>query len=656
LSDLGPVARVAVDLPLAHLDRPFDYDVPEAMAATAVPGARVRVRFSGQLVDGWVLERAQTSEHVGRLAKLSRVVSPDPVLAPQIARLARAVADRYAGTLADVLRLAVPPRHATAEAKVDREAPAVPLPPVVATSSAWDDYSAGPAFLRAVRSARPARAVWGARPGPGEHVPRALAEAVAAAVEGGRGALVVVPDARDLTRLAPVMDEALGAGAHVQLTADLGPAERYRRFLRIRRGHVRVVLGTRAAMFAPVQDLGLVVVWDDGDDLHAEPHAPYPHVREVLALRSELEGAALLVGGYSVTAESQQLLTKGWAHALRSHQARLGPTINAAGGDVELARDEAARSARLPGIALRTAQEALRSGPVLVQVPRRGYLPTLACARCRQPARCTHCAGPLELTSGHAIAHCRWCGRPAGDWRCSECAGTRFRAQVVGAGRTAEELGRAFPGVRVLTSGRGEVLDTVPDSPALVVATPGAEPRAEGGYAAALLLDGWVLLERPDLRAGEETLRRWLNAAALVRTAADGGCVVVLADAERRPVQALVRWDPWWSASRELEDRQAVRLPPFARLAEITGSAEGVHELLEAAHLPAAAEVLGPQPVPPQPRTEGPERVRALVRAPLAEGLALAAALHEAQGVRAARKAGEQTGPERVRIDPADLA
>ncbi|HTY73259.1 MAG TPA: primosomal protein N' [Actinomycetes bacterium] len=655
MRDPLPVARVAVDVPLPHLDRPFDYEVPEAMAETAVPGTRVRVRFAGRLVDGWVLERATGSEHPGRLSRLSKVVSADPVLAPEIARLARAVADRYAGTLADVLRLAVPPRHARAEAGV---APEAPTPgeelPLAAGPGPWAAYRNGPAFLRAVAGALPARAVWSAAPGPGAAVADALAGAVAAARTAGRGALLVVPDARDVARLAPALDAVVGPGGHVQLTADLGPAERYRRFLAVRRGHVRVVLGTRAAAFAPVRDLGLAVVWDDGDDLHAEPHAPYPHVREILALRSELEGCALLVGGYAVTAEGQQLNVSGWAHPIVAQDHRRdAPRVRAAGGDAELARDEAARSARLPALAWRTAHDALRSGPVLVQVPRRGYLPTLACARCREPARCAHCGGPLTLTSGHAIAQCRWCARPAGGWRCPECGGDRFRAQVVGAVRTAEELGRAFPGVPVITSGRDGVRATVPADPALVVATPGAEPVADTGYAAALLLDGWALLERADLRAGEEALRRWLNAAALVRPAGAGGLVVVLADSARRPVQALLRWDPWWAAARELDDREAVRFPPAARLAEVTGSPAATEELLEAAHLPDSAEVLGPQALE---AGEGEQRVRLLIRTPRHDGLALASALHAAQGVRSARKAAETSGPVRVRIDPADLA
>ena len=112
-----PVARVAVDVALAHLDRPFDYAVPEHLDAAAGVGVRVRVRFAGRLVDGFVLERVAASEHAGRLAWLEKVVSTEQALPPEIAALCRAVADRYGGVLADVLRLALPPRHARVEAE-----------------------------------------------------------------------------------------------------------------------------------------------------------------------------------------------------------------------------------------------------------------------------------------------------------------------------------------------------------------------------------------------------------------------------------------------------------------------------------------------------------------------------------------------------------
>jgi primosomal protein N' (replication factor Y) len=197
-----PVARVAVDIPLAHLDRPFDYLIPERLSGQAVPGCRVRVRFAGQLVDGYLLDRAAESSHQGRLARLERVVSPEPVLSPEIMALAREVADRCAGTLADVLRLAIPPRHARTEtAAVPPAAEGADRPAGPPGPGPWARYPDGPAFLGALASSRGPRAVWSALPGP--HWPEEIARAVASVAAAGRGALAVVPDARDLSLLDP---------------------------------------------------------------------------------------------------------------------------------------------------------------------------------------------------------------------------------------------------------------------------------------------------------------------------------------------------------------------------------------------------------------------------------------------------------------------
>ncbi|MFB4286938.1 hypothetical protein ACBI99_04825 [Nonomuraea sp. ATR24] len=983
-----PVAKVAVDNPLPHLDRPFDYLVPASMHESAQPGVRVRVRFAGKLVDGFLLERADESEHAGRLTPLERVVSPERVLTPEVAGLARAVADRYAGTLADVLRLAVPPRHARtetatraaaasaeppkapsgpAERSTPPDLPSVPadrvrqpptataaLPPETPTSEppspeaatpgaatpeaatpeaatpeaatpeaatpgavtprtpspgtpspeaatpagptpegrtseapafpatgpetprseaatadaatpevpasagrtstapasaspaspaaastapasetptpedpqgatpggtqqggpplsnasrqvggpdlgaslqgggspdetvaarvgegvpqgdgaggvggvqdggrgegagrdlggAWGAYPMGASFLDALRHGRAPRAVWSALPGArGWAGP--VAEAVRATLDGGRGALVVVPDGKDVALLDAELDRMLGAGRHVALTADLGPAERYRRWLAVLRGQVRAVVGTRAAMFAPVERLGLVAIWDDGDDLHAERLAPYPHAREVLGLRAHRTGAAMLIGAYARTAEATQLLASRWARPIvadRQTIRSLAPHVRPAGEDAELAKDQAARAARLPSVAWRALRQGLESGPVLVQVPRRGYLPALACRHCRAPARCSHpptrtglpastgsaahagaaayagapggfvsqgqgvlggpggsgtagssapdagsgtagvgeamrlavpgdaayegegrtgtayggegrtgtayggegragagdglCRGPLALRGGHAAPYCRWCGRVDAAWKCEHCGSPRLRAVVVGARRTAEELGRAFPSVPVRTSGRDGVLASVPGSRALVVATPGAEPVAEGGYAAVVLLDGWALLGRADLRAGEEAVRRWMNAAALVRPR---GELVVLADAGLPAVQALLRWDAVTHAERELAERVELGFPPAVRMATLTGTAAAVRQMVAEARLPADAQVLGPVPI------DDSGQERAMIRVPRGSGAALAAALKGASGVRAARKTPDVV---RVSVDPLDL-
>lgn len=733
------VARVVVDTPLPHLDRPFDYRVPANMDEKAVPGCRVRVYFNNRKLDGFLVERVEQSEFSGQLRYLDSVVSPEPVLTPRILDLARAVAARYAGTLNDVLRLAIPPRHgrveketaaaeesptgapddadpqadavppgestehppapgprthrpdpqvtgapeateaaapprisgtpgpgtpgtgATAtrpsdpavsvpapETRADDENAPPPTPPIV--PGPWADYPEGPSFLRALREGRPARAVWNALPG--RDWAHAVAVAAGATEAAGRGTVVAVPDGRDVAAVDAALTEELGEGRHVALTADLGPAERYRRWLKVLRGQVRVVVGTRGAVFAPVSVLGLVVLWDDGDDVHADQHAPYPHARTVLAMRAHREGAGALIGGYTRTTDAQLLVEAGWAHPLvadRSTLRRYAPVVKAAGDDRELARDEAARSARMPSLALRTAREAARTGPVLFQVPRRGYLNTLACASCREPARCDQCRGPLAVRGSHAMPSCGWCGRVSGGWACPECAGTRMRAVVVGARRTAEELGRAFPSLTVRTSGRDEVLGRVPDRPCIVVATPGAEPVAEQGYAAAVLLDGWALLNRMDLRASEEALRRWLNAAALVRPE---GTVVVSADAGMPVVQSLVRWDPGGYAERELSERQELGFPPAVSMASVTGGPEHVRELLDQVELPPEADLLGPVPVEqpgPDGAGEGRTSERALLRVPRNRIGALTHALKVAAAARSAR--GDEYLAQ-VRVDP----
>ncbi|GAA3169960.1 primosomal protein N' [Blastococcus jejuensis] len=650
------MARVVVDVPLAHLDRPFDYGVPEKFADTVQAGCRVRVRFHGRLVDGVVWELGGTTDFAGRLQPLSHVPSGEPVLTSQVARLARAIADRYAGTLSDVLRLALPPRRAAAEKRPSPTPDALPGPP---DPAGFARYTAGPALLTALAEGRPPRAVWSALPG--EDWPTRLAELCRAALSGGRGALVVVPDHKDLDRLEAAAGRLLPEHSFTVLRAGDAPEKRYGQFLAASRGAAQVVLGTRAAMFAPVRDLGLVVVWDDGDDIHAEPLAPYPHARDVLLHRAYLDNCAAVVAGTARTAEAALLVESGWAHELVADRATLraaAPRVQALGDDFELARDPAARSARLPSMAHEAARRALASGsPVLVQVPRSGYVPSLACARCRAPARCAHCAGPLGISprpgpDGGRIPACRWCARPATTFDCPHCHGTKLRASVVGEARTAEELARAFPGATLRVSGRASgVLATIPGGPSLVVATPGAEPVVEGGYGAALLLDSWALLGRADLRAGEETLRRWMNAATLVRPASAGGAVVVAADAAHPVVQALVRWDPAWLAERELADRRELGFPPVTRIAALSGSPAALAEFLEALRLPADADLLGPVPEPPRPGQEG-ERERYLVRVPRAEGAVLAHALTEVQGVRSAKKALEHV---RVQLDPLDL-
>ncbi len=663
-----PVAQVLVDRPVPHLGL-FDYAVPASMADSVRPGARVRVRLAGQDVDGYCVARLPGSEHT--LVPLRRVVSDEVVLTPAVLDLCRAVARRWVGTTADVLRLAVPPRHARVEAEAwpVPESPAVPVrvDDAVAAATAWGPYVGGLAFLRRVAAGETLRAVWQALPGRAGEWADAVAQAVAVAVAAGRGALVVVPTAADVAAVGAALDGRVppwqpGGRGWVRLAAEDGPAIRYRAFLAVARGAAQVVVGTRAAAFAPVANLGLAVCWDDASDLHAEPRAPYAHARDVLALRSEREGAALLVGGYARSVAAHRWVSVGWARPLAGTREAVrarSPRISAL-TSVELAREGPAAGARLPGPAWRAAREGLTRGPVLVQVPRAGYLPAVACRTCRAPARCAACAGPLAIDVAGGTPACRWCGRPSLDWRCPECGGAGLRSIRVGSDRTAEELGRAFPGVPVRVSGAASgVLATVPERPALVVATFGAEPVAAGGYTAALLLDAAVATGRPTLDVAEQALRAWLNAAALVRPASEGGVVVLVGDAAPVPTQALVRWDPAWFAERELAERAQLSLPPAVHVAVLDGPRDAVVGLLARAALPAGCDVVGPTPTSADApeaddvllHPEGERAVRALVRTPWEHADVVTDRLGAAVAARSVRR----ETPVRVRMEPPEV-
>ena len=314
------------------------------------------MRFHGRLVDGFILERRTDTDHVGKLAWLDRVVSAEAVLTPEIRRLVDAVAARYAGTRPDVLRLAVPPRHA----KVERETPTPPELPVVAEidRTGWEGYGRGGQFLTALAESRAARAVWQVLPG--DLWADRFAEAAAQTVRTGRAVLAIVPDQRDVDTLWRAATALLDESIVVALSAGLGPAARYRRWLAALRGSARLVIGTRSAVFAPVSDLGLVMVWDDGDDTLAEPRAPYPHAREVAMLRAHQMRCAALIGGYARTAEAHALVRSGWAHDVVAARpvvrARTPRVVALDDGGYAEERDPAARTARLPSVALRAAR------------------------------------------------------------------------------------------------------------------------------------------------------------------------------------------------------------------------------------------------------------------------------------------------------------
>lgn len=608
----NPVAHVLIDHPVPHLARAFDYAVPEKFAATAQPGVRVRVKFAGRLRDGFLLKRVEKSEHIGPLATIERITSPVVVLTPELLQLCEATARRYGGTLSDVLRLAIPPRHARAEKavlkadkadkavkadKADKASDKVPATGAETdTAVATDVAEANPVerlgewIVDQTRDSEfPAtehpRAAMTCVPGPTPGLGWVAAglEAARATLRAGESVLWLVPDHRELAVAQATLDAAEDITDYTVLSADQSPEQRWKSWLQGLLGHTKLMIGTRAAAFAPMHDLGLIICTDDSNSNYLDQHAPYPHAREVSLLRSANESTGLLFVSTDRGPEIQRLVEIGWLRDFSPN----GPDRRGGSPVVFVPDEERDPFAwqRIPSQAWQLMRKALRPGPkdtnepgpVLVQVPRAGYYPVFACARCQEVARCPNCSATLTTQSEVGPFACRACGFHSDTFSCGRCRSNQVRSIVRGRGRTVEELRKALPGVEILESGGDDIPVAIDDHPRLVVATTGAEPYALGGYACAILLDS--LWPGPWMRSTDEGVSRRLRAAVLVRSRENGG-VVYLGDSDEMIRSTVTTFDPVTFMSRQLEDRKQLGFPPYRRIVEFRGAGADIDAVI----------------------------------------------------------------------------
>ena len=570
----APVAHVHLEMPQPHMDRVFDYLVPKKLDESARVGTRVMVDVGARRVPGFIVNRDSTAGAGAQLRPLRRVVSPIPVLSSDMYELCQEVATTQASSVADVLRLAVVPRHARAEKEFAEAAAPVRVSLEPQESSVdpglWENYRGGPAFIARIAGGGGPQAICAALPGQAGSI-RVLATSCTAAIASGRSALLIAPTTRDAYRLAERLRELTGVDVALFL-GEAPSSERYRTFLEILSGHHAIVVGTRGAMWAPLPELGLCVVIDDAADTLREPRSPYVNVRDVLALRAQRAGAAFLVYSPYVTEESAGMVMTGAAALLEGVQPRIPRVSTPAQWD-----HEHAHWARLPEAAFRVVRDGLSRGPVLILVPRAGYLPIVACTQCGSLATCGQCGGALSIRRDGEAPTCTRCGAMSTGWTCSQCHGTHLRAARIGSHRTAEELGRAFPGTGILMSGAAEgISQTVSGKRRLIIATPGSEPAASGGYAAALILDARYLMGS-GLGAETQFIRRCTRVIVRVQP---GGHVMIAGGADPGIVTALQTWQLGRYSYGLLKDRTSLALPPIDRWFGITGAPRDIRRFL----------------------------------------------------------------------------
>jgi len=596
---MSKIARVILDSPLPSLDKLFDYEVGEQFEQDIQVGQRVRVTFgrSKTLQDAFVVDIAESSEFSGKLSPISQIVSSVPVLPSNIYKLLRALAERQASTIGDVLGAAMAQRFVRIEKKFIADA-ATPQSLKRSENPTLTASLARPTQVASDFAAEPI-ADWIAQ----------LLASANEAISKGLSAILLVPDYRDQILLRDIIAGSKLSDHYIDFSSDQTGSKRYESFLKCLVEGTHLVVGSRSALFAPLQNLGAIVIFDDGDSSFQDQQSPYAHARDIALVRQVIDGCSLRFVAHARSSEVQRLIDM--SYVTETPNAFAAPKV---------AFDET--TSRVSTLAWQAIREAAELGTVLVQVSSRGVARTAYCQDCSTRALCMRCNGPLWIDAT-ATPRCRWCNAQNLAYACTECKSQKLRQGYGGATRTIAEFGAAFPGLQLIESTGDNRVLSVQGKRKIVISTPGAEPDAQHGYSAVIILDAAQALNRDSLRASEEAVREWSNAIA--KLSPSGRAVVV--GIPNHLGQRLALWQQREIARDELETRRELNFPPHLRLGSIEGPVATIAAIVDEIGV-EGVEFLGP--ISMRSKT-GQEQQRLVMKYSYSAGAQLADALRAAQ-------------------------
>ena len=553
-AESAPIVKVWVDNGIAHLDGLFDYLVPARFDAQVRVGVRISVDFAGRECEALVVERTEEGAQSG-LKFISKVLSPTVVAPLGLFELVAEGCARWLAHPYDFLRSAVPPRVAGVD-KLHQES--------VSRFKNTASSKVNKTYIHVQ---------------PHEDAIAKLAEFALSKVRTG-SILIIVPEERELERLVKV----LGDRACV-LSGALSRSVRYENYLRSIREPDLITIGTRSAIFAFPPDLKTIVVFREGAESHYEPRSPGWNTRDLALMRSAQSGCDLFFVGYSPALEIGLLIDKDEVKMLDKSNR------------LQVSNFESLNGELLPNRIFSPIRKALKSGPVLFLIPRKGYASSLMCKKCRNIATC-ECGGKLSRRKANAAPECVLCGKSQPSLKCRWCKSDALMMLGRGGERHTEEIGRAFPNIPTFYSTADSQIVDLPDSPALVIATAGMQPHVDGGYSAVVLLEGDSFFSYSDLRAQERARETFFIAAASV---SKKGEVITVVNSSNPITAAITQWSPKVLATRELSERSELNFPPYSRSiamevenTEATSIVAGLKKALLDKRLPESTRVLGP--------------------------------------------------------------
>ncbi|HET9598249.1 MAG TPA: primosomal protein N', partial [Anaeromyxobacteraceae bacterium] len=462
-------------------------------------------------------------------------------------------------------------------------------------------------------------------------------QAIARARARGRGALVLVPEIALTPQLAGRFRARFG-GDVALLHSGLSDPERHAEWLRLRGGEARICVGVRSAVFAPVQDLAVLVVDEEHDSSFKQDDGPAYQARDLAVVRAKQSGVTCLLGSATPSLESLENARRGRYRLLqlpRRVDDRPLPEVEVV--DLARARRRGAPSPGLfsPRLAAAVAETVAAGRQAILFLNRRGFQTLVLCEDCGREERCPDCSVALTFHRRRGVLLCHWCGRvERAVAACPACGGQR-RGVGVGTEQVEAAVREVAPGARVARLDRDAVASA--DEVAGVLARfanrevdvlVGTQMVTKGHDFPGVTLVGVVLADTalglPDFRAAERTFQLLTQVAGRAGRGAEAGRVIVQTWNPQAPaIACAVGHDYARFVEGELLARQSAGWPPFARLlaVRVEGTDEGARECAEA--LAAAARpalgsagvaLLGPAPAALE-RLRGKSRWHLLFRA-----------------------------------------
>jgi primosomal protein N' (replication factor Y) len=578
------VARVAVVSNLPQLDKLFDYLIPDQLVQQALIGSRIKVPFGkgSKIYDAFVIEIEPASEFPGQLASIQEVIGSKPALSADLIEFLQELAIRSAASLGEILKLAVPTHMPRAFKSHSVETATLQTPDF--EPSLIDLGQAQKLVAQGSRHAvlsRPSSATLGVGSG-GRSFPSwvlAMCSLAAINILAGKSSILAVPDFRDQEILLEALESCNLMGFIANFSQDQPKSKIYEAYLRALDEEPRVIVGSRSVMLSPAHQLGSIAIFDEGDHSFTDQSAPYLNSRDSALLRQSIQNCSLIFFSHSRSTDIQRLVETGYLSESSETFPRPKVSVSEPGF-------------RVDSHAFKAIKKGLETGSVLVQVASKGESTALFCASCDKKISCHACAGPIWVDASGG-RKCRWCNAFSPAVAC-DCGSLEISKGRAGASRTAAELGRAFPGSKVIESTGDNRVLTVNQGRNLVIATAGAEPFADGGYRAVVILDAQTLLSRQNLRATEDAVRLWSNAVS--KLAVDGEAVLVGVSGALS--QKFCLWQQIEMATDELSARRELMLPPALRLGSVAGSQALLVELGQTLTSFGKVKVLGPAPFP----------------------------------------------------------